>query len=205
MALIKRIGLLFLGFVVLIALAGLKATSRAGAGRLAQGAPRSRSSSSPSRLAAASVDRNGVELAVSEPADDVAATPYLIKDPGRVAQRLAPLLGAPEADVLRNLVKKGTGFVYLGRQIPASRGSAITKLGVEGLQVIPTSKRSYPQGGLASQVLGNVGIEARACRAWSSVRQAAEGRDGKRGAQDALGEAIACTTSSAPRPGRDVS
>src|SRR5205807_2163527 len=37
-------------------------------------------------------DRTGRELAVSEPADDVAATPYLVKDPVAVARRLAPRL-----------------------------------------------------------------------------------------------------------------
>ena len=39
-------------------------------------------------------DRNGVDLAVSEPADDVAATPYLTA-PASAAQRLAPLLASP--------------------------------------------------------------------------------------------------------------
>src|SRR3954447_16117175 len=75
------------------------------------------------------VDRRGVELAVSEPADDVAATPYLIKDPAGVAppslirappgapRRLAPILGLPEPDLLPKLVKRGTGFVYLARQL----------------------------------------------------------------------------------------
>ncbi len=38
-------------------------------------------------------DRNGVDLAVSEPAQDISATPYLLTDPLGAAQRLAPLLG----------------------------------------------------------------------------------------------------------------
>src|SRR5688572_21505754 len=37
-------------------------------------------------------DRRGVELAVSEPADDVSANPRLIRDPRGLAERLAPLL-----------------------------------------------------------------------------------------------------------------
>jgi cell division protein FtsI/penicillin-binding protein 2 len=38
-------------------------------------------------------DRNGVELAVSEPAQDISATPYLIANRLDAAARLAPLLG----------------------------------------------------------------------------------------------------------------
>src|ERR1017187_6268227 len=46
-------------------------------------------------------DRNGVDLAVSEPAQDISADPYLVKDPLGSAQRLAPLLGQSQAIVLR--------------------------------------------------------------------------------------------------------
>ncbi len=38
-------------------------------------------------------DRNGVGLAISEPAQDISADPYLVKAPLEAAQRLAPLLG----------------------------------------------------------------------------------------------------------------
>src|SRR4051794_1940690 len=138
------------------------------------------------------VDRDGVELPVSEPADDVAATPYLIKDPDRVAQKLAPLLGVPEDELLKKLVKRGTGFVYLARQIPANRGGDVAKLKVEGLQVIPTSKRNYPRDWLASQVLGNVGIDNKGL---SGLEYADDdllkGRDGvRRLTKDALQQAI---------------
>ena len=46
-------------------------------------------------------DRNGVQLAISESADEVVADPYLIKHPQTVAQKLAPLLGQPVPTVLR--------------------------------------------------------------------------------------------------------
>ena len=45
-------------------------------------------------------DRNGVALAVSEPAQDISADPYLITDPLRAARALAPLLGQPQSNVL---------------------------------------------------------------------------------------------------------
>ncbi len=58
-------------------------------------------------------DRSGVELAVSQPAVDIAATPYLIDDPPRIAARLARILHKPEDELLRELV----------RRTPASRTS----------------------------------------------------------------------------------
>jgi len=160
----KRIGLLFAGFCALIALAGMKAgwmgTVRAASLKHAATTQQVEQLDVPARRGTI-LDRDGVELAVSDPADDVAATPYLIKDPDRIAQRLAPLLGEPEGDVLKKLVTRDTGFVYLARQLPADRADAIQKLNVEGIELIPTSKRSYPRDWLASQVLGNVGVDGK--------------------------------------------
>src|SRR5262249_40969603 len=45
-------------------------------------------------------DRNGVALAVSEPAQDISADPYLVADRLSAAGRLAPLLGRSRASVL---------------------------------------------------------------------------------------------------------
>ena len=46
------------------------------------------------------LDRTGRELAVSEDAADVIATPYQVEDPAKAARRLAPLLDVPEEEVL---------------------------------------------------------------------------------------------------------
>src|SRR4051812_28339178 len=60
-------------------------------------------------------DRSGEELAVSQPAMSVAATPYLIRDPLGVARRIAPMLHRDANSVLADLSKKHTGFVWLAR------------------------------------------------------------------------------------------
>src|SRR3954453_23421401 len=152
------------------------------------------------------VDRDGVELAVSEPADDIAATPYLIKDPDRVARRLAPLIGATEDELLKKLVKRGTGFVALGRQIPANRGADVAKLGIEGLQVIPTNKRRYPRDWLASQVLGNVGIDNKGLSGLEYAdNDLLKGRDGVRKlTKDALQQAIGVRDVVPTTPGKTL-
>src|SRR3954469_16319202 len=210
MALIhKRIGLLFGAFVVLTVAAGAKAgwmgTVRAASLKKAATTQQVEQLTVPARRGAI-VDRDGVELAVSEPADDVAATPYLIKDPDRVAQRLAPLIGVPEDELLKKLVKRGTGFVYLARQIPANRGSDVAKLEVEGLQVIPTSKRSYPRDWLASQVLGNVGIDNKGLSGLEYAdNRLLRGRDGvRRMTKDALQQPIGVRDVVPATPGKTL-
>ncbi len=65
------------------------------------------------------LDRNGAPLAISEPADDISATPYLVKDPVKAAAQIAPLLGVSEAQVTKALARRDTGFVYLARRVPA--------------------------------------------------------------------------------------
>src|SRR3954467_13945280 len=63
------------------------------------------------------LDRRGRELAVSEDAADVVATPYQVKNPPRTARQLSPLLGVPDAEILRELADRSSGFAYLARQV----------------------------------------------------------------------------------------
>ncbi|MHB8241180.1 MAG: hypothetical protein ACYDHN_04235, partial [Solirubrobacteraceae bacterium] len=100
-------------------------------------------------------DRNGIDLAVSEPARDLAADPYLVKDPLGSAQRLAPLLKQTQGEVLRKL-SEHAGFVYLERGVPANRAQAILGLKIAGITGTPVMRRVYPRGTLAGQVLGLV-------------------------------------------------
>ena len=72
-------------------------------------------------------DRNGIDLAVSEPADDMSATPYLVKDPLAAAAQLAPLLGTSQPTVLARITRH-SGFVYLARALPARQAQAVIAL-----------------------------------------------------------------------------
>ena len=60
-------------------------------------------------------DRNGVALAISEPAQDISATPYLIKDPLAASRRLAPLLGVTQAQVLSELSERSASSIWRAR------------------------------------------------------------------------------------------
>ena len=105
------------------------------------------------------VDRHGVGLAISEPAGDVSATPYLIKDPATVAKRLAPILNQPEGAIVTKLVQRNTGFVYLRRELPAAGADRIKAMKIEGITVTDSQLRTYPHDMLASQVIGMVGTD----------------------------------------------
>ena len=97
----RRIGFLFLAFLGLLAIALLRATYLGAVS--AAGAPPGRATQQVSTTTIPAprgtiTDRNGVELAISESADDIVADPYLIKNPISTAQKLAPLLGMPLDD-----------------------------------------------------------------------------------------------------------
>ena len=89
-------------------------------------------------------DRRGTVLAQSEPADDVSATPYLVKNPFAAAARLSPVLGKSPDALARLLARRDTGFVYLARQLPADQAQRIVDMHIAGIDETPTNHRLYP-------------------------------------------------------------
>jgi cell division protein FtsI (penicillin-binding protein 3) len=205
----RRIGLLFLAFCALLVFAGARAVQLGGlkGGSLRQKADSQQVSKVPVPARRGTItDRKGMELAVSEPADDIAVTPYLIKDPAKAARRLAPLLHQPLDAVLRKVAQRGTGFVYLRRQLPASQGQQIGKLHMAGVQLIPSSRRIYPQRWMAAQLLGAVGTDGGGLSGLEYTRdRILRGTDGERRlVKDALGQPISLSDGEPARPGQDV-
>jgi len=205
----RRLGILFAVFLGLLALAALR-TAWVGLvrGDDLQAAAATQQVSTvdlPARRGSIR-DRNGVELAVSEPAADVAVTPYLVEDPQRAAQRLAPLLQRSADEVLRDLTRRDTGFVYLARELPAEQAAQVERLAIAGVQLIPGARREYPRGALASQVLGTVGTDGEGLAGIEYAHDdLLRGRDGKRRlVKDALGEPIDVQDVEPEQPGRDV-
>lgn len=136
-------------------------------------------------------DRNGVDLAVSEPAQEIAADPLLIKEPLKSARELAPLLGQSEGTVLHELSEQ-TGFVYLSRSLPGARAQRVLALGIPGVSGTPMMRRVYPRGDLAAQVLGFVGTEGKGLSGLEySLNSTLSGRNGERRVvSDAKGQPV---------------
>jgi cell division protein FtsI/penicillin-binding protein 2 len=151
-------------------------------------------------------DRSGKQLAVSEPAVTIAATPYLIDDAPRTAARLSRLLDVPEDELLRQLTRRDTGFVYLARRVAPAQARRVQKLEIEGLEFIPQFKREYPRDWLASQLLGVTGTDGQGLSGLEySLDEHLRGQDGERRlVKDALGDAIELRDTRRTVPGQDV-
>jgi cell division protein FtsI (penicillin-binding protein 3) len=147
-------------------------------------------------------DRNGVDLAISEPAQEISADPDLIREPLADARALAPLLGEPQSQVLTELSER-TGFVYLSRALPARQARAVMALKLEGIAGVPTMRRVYPRGTLAAQVLGFVGTEGHGLSGLEySENSLLQGHAGERRVvSDALGQPISIASVRAEHPG----
>ena len=152
------------------------------------------------------LDRNGKELAVSEDAADVIATPYQVKDPAAAARRLAPLLHLSEEEILRSLADRSSGFAYLARQVGLPTANRVRKLDLAGITSVPSSRRVYPEGKLAASLIGSVGVDGQALTGLEAgdddVLGAANGE--RQVVLDGLGNEIERDTLSGAEQGDDV-
>jgi cell division protein FtsI (penicillin-binding protein 3) len=101
-------------------------------------------------------DRNGEVLAESVTKQTVVADPFLIKNPGAVADALAPVLGLP-ASQLRSDVTEHSGFVYLAHRVSDAVAAKVTALNLTGINLVSEPQRVQPAGQLAAPVVGTVG------------------------------------------------
>jgi cell division protein FtsI (penicillin-binding protein 3) len=104
------------------------------------------------------LDRGREPLAITLPASDVYANPSLVTDAPGEAIAIAPLLHLKVWDV-RHRLTTGSSFSYLARQVNPALAQRILALGLPGIGSLPSTRRSYPAGSLASQVVGFVGLD----------------------------------------------
>jgi len=203
-----RVGRLFALFVALLALAGVRALYLGGphAGALRRDAQTQQLTDEtvPAQRGAI-VDRDGVPLALSEPAEQLSADPYLVSEPLAQARRLAPLLGLTSEQVLAKLSER-TGFVYLARELPYEAAKKVLALRIPGVQGVPTMRRVYPRGELAAQLLGFVGEESEGRMGLElSANSLLAGRVGKRSVvSDAIGQPVSIAETQPERPGQTL-
>lgn len=151
------------------------------------------------------LDRKGTRLASSEDAATIYATPYQVKNPPQAAARLAPILKQKKGKVLEELTVE-SGFSYLAKDIDLATAAKVEKLGIEGIGQLPASRRSYPQGEMAGQVIGVVGTEGTGLTGIEAGEESAlAGEEGERRVvTDALGDPIKLETVKESRDGEDV-
>jgi cell division protein FtsI/penicillin-binding protein 2 len=204
----RRIGLLFAVFLALLVIAVLRASwvglVKADSLRTAATTQQVANVTLPAQRGAIT-DRNGTELAVSEPASDISATPYLVKDPQAVAAKLAPILGVTPGELLQKLTER-SGFVYLAHKLPQAQAAKVRELKIAGIDLTPTSRREYPRDWLASQVLGTVKADGVGGAGLEyGEEKLLHGSDGERRiVRDALGQPISVRDTTPMKPGHDI-
>ena len=120
-------------------------------------------------------DRNGTILAMSASAEDIFLSPKEIvendQDQNLIANGLAEILNLDAADILKKMEKTNSQYEILKKKADNELADKVREFinenELRGVFLRPTSKRSYPKGTLASQVIGfandnggSMGLEA---------------------------------------------
>ncbi len=100
-------------------------------------------------------DRTGERvLAQSASADSIAARPAQIQDPQDAASKLAPILNLDEEELYNKLSNKKQSEFWIKRQLTREESIAVRELNIKGIYFTEEPKRYYPNGNLASHLLG---------------------------------------------------
>lgn len=99
-------------------------------------------------------DRNGVVLATSVDAATIYCNPFEVSDVAGESAQLAAVLGGQSTDYIDVLSTPDTSFAYVYRKADVEVGQAVEDLGLDGIYVLEDSKRVYPVGQTAGQVIG---------------------------------------------------
>lgn len=107
-------------------------------------------------------DRNGTILAMSASAEDIFLSPKEIiendQDQNLIAGGLAEILDLDPADILKKMEKTTSQYEILVKKADDELADKVREFinenDLKGVFIRPTSKRTYPKGTLASQVIG---------------------------------------------------
>jgi len=103
-------------------------------------------------------DNSGRKLAVSLAAKTVVALPDNIIDPKNTAAELAKLLNIDYQTIYRRITSD-LAAVYLQRKIDESLHKKIKEKNISGIIFTEENKRYYPEGELASHIIGFTGVD----------------------------------------------
>lgn len=103
------------------------------------------------------IDRHGRELALSMQMDSIGIFSNHVSDPPAVAAALAEAVAVDEQG-LRKRIERG-GFQWVKRMATLAEAQRARALGLDFLHFEEESRRYYPYGSVAAQVLGTVGID----------------------------------------------
>ncbi|MGH3733302.1 MAG: peptidoglycan D,D-transpeptidase FtsI family protein [Acidimicrobiales bacterium] len=100
-------------------------------------------------------DRDGQTLAISRPTSLVVADDFQISEPAREAEAMSPLVHVPAAK-LTALLSRHSGYVVVNNALDLTDGRRVSAHTFPGIVVQDSSVRTYPDGTLATSLLGGV-------------------------------------------------
>jgi len=104
------------------------------------------------------LDRDGQPLAVTSDAKTIFADPREVLDATTTASAIAKVTGGDAKEYLARF-HRGGSFAYIERKLDLERAAELMKLDLPGIYQQDDSRRTYPGGDLACQVLGFVGVD----------------------------------------------
>src|SRR4028119_806499 len=112
------------------------------------------------------VSADSHRLATSLDAGKIIATPYQVQEPEATAEALAGVLddGRDIAEIEEKLTEKNeggkpSGYSVVAEEVEPEKAREVKKLGLPGISVAPDEVRVYPNGPLASQIVGYLGTD----------------------------------------------
>jgi len=105
------------------------------------------------------VDRNGVILATDIQTASLHANPRKIVDIDEAIEQVTTVLKDLDVKVLRRKLSSKRAFVWIKRELSPGEQAAVHRLGIPGFYFTTESRRVYPHGRTAAQVLGYVNID----------------------------------------------
>lgn len=151
------------------------------------------------------LDRRGKELAVSEDAATIFATPYQVENPDKTAAKLSKILGTSPEKLLE-MFDSENGFEYIDRQVSLSDAEQVRSRELPGIGILPDSRRVYPQGEIGARLIGATGTDDNGLFGIeASEEDVLAGTDGELAVtRDALGDEISRDTVEGSARGGDV-
>jgi cell division protein FtsI (penicillin-binding protein 3) len=152
------------------------------------------------------LDRHGVELAIGQQAITVYANPRHVANPRATAMAAGRALHIDPDKIYGKLADRSRGFVYLARKADPKRANALKALDLTGLGFYPEERRVYPQGSVASHVLGFAGVDNHGLAGIElALDKKLGGRDGRQTVvRDGRGRTIDILSAVPAVEGRDV-
>jgi cell division protein FtsI/penicillin-binding protein 2 len=151
-------------------------------------------------------DRTGVQLAIGKQTTTVFADPKQVVNPLAVARAASELLGVDGNVLYPKLLDKSSQFVYVKRFADPAAAAQLEKRNLPGLGFYPEERRFYPQGKVASQVIGYAGVDNKGLTGLEvQYDRKLSGRPGSRTiVRDPFGRAIDVVSSLPEQQGADV-